>query len=445
MDVLRQRPWRRAALAAAVVLLTGAITLTAVDLCGPWPERAPRVVRTAHGRGALRAGAASVPLTAELPSTVAGYPPLRAMATRLAAPLFARATVLEVGGERVSLVTLDTLLVTARMRAAVQEGHEGPVWLLASHSHSSVGGYDPRPVAQVAALGVYDAKAEAALVTAARAALAGAQAALGPAHLEVGRGAVEGLTVPRSGDEVDRRLTVVRFLAGSTEAVETSGAGARVLAQWVVFSAHPTLAAREAAALDPDWPGRLGQLAVPPVTLVLQGAGGNASVNRSAAAQPQVFAERLTEHLAAAAPRPADSGALAWAEVELALPHPDGARLLPGPLTRAAENALCFRQEHDARVAVLRLGPLSLLLTTVEPSAAAGLELERRAGVERVLGLANGYHGYLETPEAVRSRAGEARLQYFPADFALRLAEAAALAGQVASTSDVTGGPATLR
>ncbi len=418
-----------AALGVAVV-----VVVASIDRCGgPWPARAPWVRATGHDTGPMRAGAAAVPLSIHYPTTVAGYAPWRPTAERAAAPLMARASVVEVGTQRVTLVTLDTLLVTAKMQRAVQEGQKGPVWLIATHTHTSVGGYDSRPVAEVAALGWYDERIEADLVEAARSAVTKAVAALEPARLEIGQSEVQGLTVPRSGDEVEHTLTVVRFV------------GARPIAQWLIFSAHPTVATPQAALLDPDWPGRLAELTSEQVSLVLQGAGGNATVDRAFAATPAEFAAHLLEHVSV--PQTQLVGVeLAWAEVGLALPHPEGSRLvreaevglaLPSPessrlvgeaLLGPIESALCWGQEREAMVAMLRLGPAAFLFTTVEPSAPAGRVLEGAARADRVIGLANGYHGYLEPEEAARAAQGESKRQYFPPSFVGVLGQAASLA-----------------
>jgi hypothetical protein len=423
MDVLRRLGWWW----ALPVLVLAGLASTRVDTCGTWAGAEPQALTVGRARGALRAGAAVVPLEPRYPVTVAGYPPPRPAARSAAAPLAARATAVEVGGQRVTLVALDVLLVTARLQLQVQAGLPGRVWLLATHTHSGPGGHDPRPAAELAALGLHHEEDERALVAAARAAVEQAQSHLEPARLEVASAELAGLTVPRSGTHLDRRLTRLRFV------------GARPLAQWLILAAHPTLVPPGQAELDPDWPGRLAAQAEAnrgPVTLVLQGAGGNASVDRAAAATPEDFARRVlavTPRVATDATASPDPAlALSWAEVAFALPRPDGSRLAPAWLRTPVENLLCAGAEHDALVAVLRLGPASLLLTTVEPSAEAGAVLEARARAGRVLGLANGYHGYLEPEGAVREATGEARKQYFGPGFMRLLGDAAQLAGDLA-------------
>lgn len=417
---------RRSKLALVVLGMVTALVvggLTLLPPCGEWPQATPQVIGVGRARGTLRVGAAVVPLAPALPATIAGYGPLRHDATKIEGALEARATCIDVHGERVTLVQLDTLFVTARMQLAVATGFSGRVWLTASHTHTSFGGYDDRLVAQLAALGRYEAEREAQLVDAARKSVELAQASLSAAHLETAEATVDGLTFARSGGSVDQRLTILRFV------------GDRPIAQWVIFSAHPTIANAAAGSLDGDWPASLAQAyARDPglITLVLQGAGGNASVAREHAPQASDLAREVRSRIDAltvvAAVEPV---ALSWVEVAFALPHPDASRLVPTLLTPVVERALCQGAEHDAMVSVLRLGSMALLFTTVEPSAAAGLVLEEQARSGRVVSLTNGYHGYLETAEAVNERTGEARRQYFGPQFAKVISDAARLAGDL--------------
>jgi hypothetical protein len=100
------------------------------------------------------------------------------------------------------------------------------------------------------------------------------------------------------------------------------------------------------------------------------------------------------------------------------------------PVLRAAvENVLCEGMEHDAMVSSLRLGPLSLLFVTFEVSARAGALLAQQARTDRIVSLANGYHGYLEPTDTASARAGESKLQYFDPQLARLVSDAARLAG----------------
>lgn len=371
----------------------------------------------------MKVGAARVELSLHFPMTVGGYPPPRASADRALAPLHARALVLEAGGQRLGLVLLDALFVPPQLRDAIGKGQPFPTWVLATHTHSGPSGFDPRLAAELAALGTFAPQDAEALSTAARKALDEAATRLAPARLEVGEAQTEGVSVARSGSDVDRRLTRVRF-DGETGP----------LAQLVILSAHPTLTPRRPDGLHPDWPGLLAQRLEDkggPITFVLQGAGGNASVDRRTLPTADVAAEQLAQKvLAVPTQLQAEPVDAAWSEVHVTLPRPDATHVVPGFLKAAAENALCDDAEDFAVLHGLRLGSLRLLLVPFEPTAVAGRVLEERAKAQRVVSLADGYAGYLETVEVARSGGGEAKRQYFGADLLTRVTEGATLAGQ---------------
>lgn len=409
-----------AALAAGLLLSWSAAS---VDRCGSWPVKPAGLTHLARGQGHLQAGASKVELHPRYPTTAGGYGPLRSTVERAATPLFARALVLDVGGQRLGVVLLDALLIPPQLRDAIGEGQPFPTWVLATHTHSGPSGFDPRLASELAALGTFKAEDQQVLTTAAREALAQALAGLTPVRLEVGAGTAEGVSVARSGKEVDRRLTRLRF----------DGAQGPV-AQLIIASAHPTLVPRRPEALHPDWPGLLAERLEKdrgPITFVLQGAGGNASVDRARLATPEAAAERL-ETLVRALPTAAEPEVFdaAWTEVHVSLPRPDAKRVVPAMFAAIAENALCDDAEDFAVLHGLRLGGTRLLLVPFEPSFAAGQVLEEQAHAARVVGLADGYAGYVETVEAARAGEGEARRQYFGEDLLTRLVEGARLAGQ---------------
>lgn len=409
-----------AVLAAVVLLLWSAAS---VDRCGTWPVKPAGLTHLARGKGPLQAGAAKVELHPRYPTTAGGYGPLRSSVDRALAPLFARALVLDVGGQRLGVVLLDALLIPPQLRDAIGEGQPFPTWVLATHTHSGPSGFDPRFASELAALGSFSPEDEQVLSTAGREALAQALAALKPARLEVGAGLTEGVSKARSGKEVDRRLTRLRFDSADGP-----------VAQLIIASAHPTLVPRRPQGLHPDWPGLLAERLEKengPITFVLQGAGGNASIDRAQLATPEAAAERL-ETLVRALPTAAEPDELdaAWTEVHVSLARPVSKGVVPAVFGAIAENALCDHAEDFAVLHGLRLGGTRLLLVPLEPSYAAGLVLEEQARAARVIGLADGYAGYVETVEAARAGEGEAHRQYFDPELLTRLVEGARLAGQ---------------
>jgi neutral ceramidase len=153
----RWRRFLRSLLPLFLLTLGSAYALASWNWCGRWSERTPVVRGQASAEGLLRAGAARVDLQPPFPVVVAGYGPLRPEASQADPRPRARAVVLSVGDVKVGLVSLELLLVPDALVAAVREraadlGLQGLV-VVATHSHSSFGGYDPRLVSQLAGTG----------------------------------------------------------------------------------------------------------------------------------------------------------------------------------------------------------------------------------------------------------------------------------------------------
>ena len=411
-------------LVLVVVALIAFWANASADRCGTWPQNPPGLKHLARGQGLLKVGAAKAKLEPIFPTTAGGYAPPRATVDHATSPLYARALVLDVGGEQVGIVLLDALLIPPQLRDAIGEGQPFATWVIATHTHSGPSGFDPRMASELAALGTYHPDDFKVLVTSGRAALKDALASLAPAKLSVGERMTEGVSTARSGKEVDRRLTRLQF-----EKLEGGP-----LAEVIIAAAHPTLVARRPEGLSPDWPGLLAERMEAnggPITLVLQGAAGNASIDREKLATPEAAAQKM-EELVRATPvglQPETIDA-AWSEAHVSLPRPKADRVVPSFLKAAAENALCDDAEDIAVLHGLKLGEARLVFVPFEPSFAAGQVLEEQANVTRVVSLADGYAGYVETVEAARAAEGESKRQYFPPELLVRLAEGAKLAGK---------------
>ena len=432
MAFLRRVPWR--SLIPLVLLTVGAAySLASWNWCGVWPERAPVLVSQVRGEGPLRAGAAKVALVPPYPVVVAGYAPPRPEAGQADPPLHARAVVLEAGGTRVGLVSLELLSVTSevleRVRVQAAASGLGEVLVMATHTHSSMGGYDSRLVAQLVGTGRYRQESVDAIATAAVAALTRAAASLADVKLEMGEVRDAGLVYSRSGGAApDGALTraVLRGQAGP-------------VAELLLFAAHPTMVPRQRTSVDPDYPGRLSSLRESEgsgVTLLLQGTVGNASVAFSEGQgleRVSGFARALSALAGKVSLSPVgETVRLSLARVEVAMPRPDASRLVPS-LTRAAgDNLLCSSAQRVAEVGALTLGPLELLAVPGEPTVDAGARLVQRTGATGVLGLADGYVGYVEAPELVKDGRGESMRQYFGPALLERLTVAAELAAHTA-------------
>jgi neutral ceramidase len=415
--------WLRAVAMSSLLAFGGVYALASFNWCGDWSYQPPEVERAQTASGSLRAGASRVAMKPPFPVVVAGYGPPRPTATAARAELNARALVLEAGGLKLGLVTFDLLLIpratveALRQRAAALGLAE--LWVVATHAHSSFGGYEDRPVAMLAGTGRHRPESLAAVSSAGMKALEEAAARLAPASLAGGGRMLEEKNLPRSGERADARLARVEL---------TSESGAR-LAQLALFAAHPTLVPRGHDQLDPDWPGALAsseETRSGGVTLVLPGAVGNASANRAAGDSPATYAQGLAEALASTpltpSPGPVRLGfARAWA----ALPRPDASRLVPALSRRAGENFLCQSAPRRAEVGLLRLGPYTWVAVPGEPTYEAGLILETASGAGATVGLANGYLGYVEGAQRVKANTGEAHRQYFGPQLVELLAGAA--------------------
>ncbi|MBN9688156.1 MULTISPECIES: neutral/alkaline non-lysosomal ceramidase N-terminal domain-containing protein [unclassified Corallococcus] len=431
-----RRSFLRPLLPFALLTAGAAYALASWNWCGRWEERTPEVLSQVRGEGPLRAGAAKVALSPPYPVVVAGYVPPRPEASQAELPLHARALVLEAGGARVGVVSLELLLVTpeitARVRERAAKAGVKDVLVVATHTHSSFGGYDARWAAQLSGTGRYREASVNAVVEGASEALEKAAASMKDVTLEVGGAADAGLVYSRSGGEVpDGQLTraVLRGAEGN-------------VAEVLVFAGHATLIPRQRALVDPDYPGRLSALreeAGSGVTLFVQGSEGNASVAFTEGQGPERalgFARKLSALADGATPASVTGPVrLAFARVQTALPRPDSSRLVPAFTRAAGDNFLCGSSPREAEVDALALGPLELLSIPGEPTVDAGRALAGLTGATHVLGLANGYVGYLDTPEKVKAGQGESRRQYFGPVLLERLGTAARVASDSAGFS----------
>ncbi|HXN41161.1 MAG TPA: neutral/alkaline non-lysosomal ceramidase N-terminal domain-containing protein [Myxococcaceae bacterium] len=391
-----------------------AYVVASEDWCRRDPEKAPIARLSASGEGELWAGAGQAPLDPPFPVVKAGYPPPRAQALGAAYPLRARAVVIQVQDVKIAIATVDLLLiphaVLRQVIASVGDLGLTHLWLVATHTHSSMGGFDARPIAEVAATGRYAAASEMAVVLATAQALRTAAASMVRAELAVGEGRFPNLVTARSeGLQPDGRLT--RISIGQ----ETTGP----LAQVVVFAAHPTLISRQQEMLDPDYPGLFSaeeERAGRGLTVFVQGAIGNASVatgGEDAAARLRDFTAKLRAAAAQVTLVSVANPSISLRTVSANLPNPDASRLVPPWLQPIGRNLLCPSAPRQAEISQLSLGPVKLLFVPGEPTAGAELKLLEASGAQRTVALANGYLGYIETPELVLQGKGESKRQYF--------------------------------
>jgi hypothetical protein len=419
------------------------------------PEGEPRLQTRVSDSGPLRSGAAEVAIAVPFPSTKAGYGPRdRVEAQRASSPILARALALEAGKVRFTLLEADLLEVDSKLLPELSTrlgASPGEIWLCASHAHSSLGNYDPNLLAQVAGTGSFHPAAREALLVALADAYARAWKAVEPVELEVGEGELEGVTVNRSDDEapVDRQLVHV-LLKGAANTTEV-----------IRLAAHPTLATREEPALDGDYPEALAQLRststptptptptsgpAPHPVFVLQGAVGDASINRERASAPEAFAKLVDAQLPATK---RVEGNVSFSLTRATVPLP-AAELEAAPswARRAASNLIDPIAPRQAEISVLELGPLSVLAMPAEPTFAsseallAPLRSQAKAGdVVTVLGLCNGYVGYVEPLETVKQGQGEAERTYFGPSLLDTLVRGASLVVQTSTPAAASVAP----
>jgi neutral ceramidase len=393
--------------------------LLLVDWRGSMDPPAPRLRRVFDVSAPLSAGAARVRLAPSLPAVRAGYGPTRAVADRELDPLEVRALVLRAGGHSLAIVLADIVLVPEDLARALESRVADlamdAVVLVATHTHSSVGGFDRRVLAQVAGMGRYRAEVLESLLGRAEAAVRQAVRHLVPVQVRTAQARVSGWAVNRStpGGPVDDALTVAELVGGAGERVATIA----------IVAAHPTLLPRTAPRLSADYPGAAMRRleAAGGTAFVLQGAHGDARPARMGAAAIEAEGAFVAGEVASAleGARPA-GGRLAHADVEIGTPSAELQRVRFFFLRRPASNLLQWMVPSASRVTVVTVGDLVVLGVPGEPTALAAARMVAalpRAAVEgrkvRVVALVQGYLGYIDTPERVQAGRGEGRRAWF--------------------------------
>jgi neutral ceramidase len=392
---------------------------------------APAILVKAQAEPPLVAGAARVALEPSLPVVRAGYSPPRPVALKEHDPIELRALTIEGQGARIALVLGDLLEVPsdliATLASRLTDLHLNALIVAATHTHSSLGAFDSRLLAQLAGTGRYNASVERHIVDRMEAAVRRAAGLAQPVTVQLASGRLTGVIENRDAADftVDDRLTVLT-LRGPAAPVATVG----------VFSEHPTTFPRQTPELSGDIPGEVMRRldSSGGVSFLLQGAVGDATVSDPPDAGVSRFdfaASSLVQAIGLNAARATVvTGGFSYVEAEVELPPPSADAAVPGALRRPAANFLGFTAPRTARVGVLCIGPAMFLLVPGEPTGAAADALERRiAGhvpadsTVRVVGLAQGYIGYVETPDRVKEGVGESRRTYYGPQLVGRLGD----------------------
>ncbi len=363
--------------------------------------------------GGLKAGAAAVDVTPPTGYAMWGYAARRdAASTGVMDRLQARALVLETGGKRMALVSLDlgraptrgsTAVIRERVRKAAAID---TLFLVASHTHHGpVIEIDTWPTPQTSYVRALETKLGDVVLAAAK--------ALRPARLGVGRKEValnRNRHSKRADGPVDRDLLVLR--------VEDEKGG--VIAHAVNFAAHPTMLPAKKLEFSADYVGVLCaevEKATKAPCLFLQGAAGDLSPDRSdGRSTPATFGAAVAAEVLGLAKsiRPGEltKGTLrAHTETLSFRPRVD----LQNPAVTMSLKAAFYPEfisfyEREYREGVRPELTVALLDERIGFVGVSGevfcghaLHLKRRARLEHLffLGYCNDYQQYFPTIEAV--------------------------------------------
>ncbi|HET6900264.1 MAG TPA: hypothetical protein VFK70_18065, partial [Vicinamibacteria bacterium] len=385
---------RRCVLVVSAALATVYVLLL-IDWRGRAEPRPPVVRRAFDVGGPLTAGAARVRIAPPLPVVRAGYGPRKAVAESEHDSLEVRAIVLRASGRSLAIVLADLVLVpeelSAALEARVADLRLDGVVLVATHTHSSVGGFDRRVLAQFVAMGRYRPDVAACLLERGEQALREAARHREPVHVWTAEARLSAWAENRStpGGSVDDRL--------SAAALRTEGGG--VVATLAVAAAHPTLFSRTAPQLSGDYPGeamrRLGAGQGP--ALLLQGAEGDArppgTGEEAIHTHGAFIARRVMETLASGRQ---GEDRLAFADVEVSLPRAEPQGIHSFLLRRPAANVVHWMVPATSCVTVVRIGNLVLLGVPGEPTALAASRMVAALPPSAVNGLAVRVVGLVE-------------------------------------------------
>lgn len=402
----------------ALLLALPALVLGLASL--PWrperPEQPPRTSAAACGEGRLSAGAGEAIFDLPADTPIAGFARLAWESEGVRDPVGARALVLEAPGCRLAVVSADLLLVTdtleALVGARVQDLGLNGLVLAATHTHAGPGGYWRNVLGEHVGTAPFDPEVRDAVVTGIAEAIRRAAGALGPVELSVAHGRAEPLVQNRDGGAKEARLGAFRLARKTGEPV----------AELDVFAAHPTLLGKKNRRISGDWVGRFVRDGDRGLRLFLQGAVGDQSATLpDAPTTPETYGDAVARAVEALRFERVPHPALAFASAEVVLPAPSPAAV--PPLLRAAVRNVTYEALPDkARVFALRLGPTVLALVPGEPVADVAEAWRAEAGPDvEIVSLAGNYLGYVETPEQIEARRGEAVRTYYGPELAARL------------------------
>jgi hypothetical protein len=413
--------------------------------------------------GPLLAGAATNVLPVPADVAMAGYTERRGVSSAVHDAPHVTALSFRMGNHLAVLVGVDLAAVDASLCGEVAASAGIPADCLlvgASHTHSGPDGIVDRPGGRAVDDG-YRGQVREAIAATIRTALQRAE----PARLRLGRAEARGVAANRNTPDkrVDHRITTL---------VAERPEDGRRLATLVHFPCHPTVLGPQNLHISADFPGALRrELAAldgsgdAPV-LFLNGASGDVSTRFTRQGQDFAEVKRLGRLLAETASHgirtaePIDSSPLRTINrlvqlpEKVAVPVPEAEatlRACEGELRQARESGAdagtlrrlttkvqgatrelvrangAGTSETPVMISVVRLGSLAFAGISAEISSAIGAAIEAGSPVAEtvVVGLSNGYCGYITDPGDYSSGTYESLSSAFQPQAAEALAQEA--------------------
>lgn len=410
--------------------------------------------------GELRAGvgAASInPMEAGLKTQLGGY------GERLGEPahgthdtIMAKALLLEDGGKRAAIVSLDVcsvpigLLQLSLAKANIEGLNIDNVLMPASHSHAGIEGFslDSRNVFGNARIGIFDQQVLDFVVERVAQAMREAADNLSPAR--VGSGSVElpGFTANRRDDpHTDDELVALRV----------DDEDGKPMAVVVNFTAHGTIMTEKEMLVSGCWSGNMQRtveaaLGNGALCLYMNGAEGDIRPNGARGGSRWEMAEDYGRRVGLAAarlaeeikPRPLERFEIGVTMVNLPprVPSPDFLQIAGAEYGVTQEMLGAMLQPlfpNEARLYSLRLGDWQAVSFPGEAICEYGLGVKsalREQGVKHpcISGLTSEYIGYILTEEEYQQSGYEATASFYGPGLGALLYEAALAIGKEVAT-----------
>ena len=221
------------------------------------------------GAAEIRVGVASVAIQLPKKVSMAGYFQRRLLlpqrrshshlfkaSKKIHDPLKAKAIAINDGLKSIYLVSLDTVAIDPKIKMAVLDrlnaeiGPDDEIQLIATHTHSSVGGFSENKFWENLALDEFNKEIFNSMVDAIASAVYKAKKNLIPAHIEIGHGQIDQVTFNRRKNPfLDPELNLIKFIAQSGD----------VIATLLNFPIHGTVMDSENLELSGDIPSAFEQ------------------------------------------------------------------------------------------------------------------------------------------------------------------------------------------